>query len=218
MHPIALAEPGGRVRETSRGADGPQAWVPWHDVLGWIESELKRAARRYALPANESDELRQQICLRVTRAVGGFDPDSGEATLETWVRKQAVWGVADYWRMRMRTERREKGTVALQELASGGDSPAQAAHRAELRAALEECLEKLTDSQRDRYLQTQKALDARSTLYGVARALRISRDTLKESVARARVLLRRCMARGGFAPLGPEPAPPSSGLNPRCRG
>ena len=64
-------------------ATGDAKWTPpWEQVLAWIESELGRAMRRYRLPPDERDEMRQQITMRIVDAIRRFDPSSGRARLE----------------------------------------------------------------------------------------------------------------------------------------
>lgn len=91
--------------EHSENAGSPD--LPWDEILGWVMVEVKAAARHYRLPDEERDELRQQVCLRVLRSLAGFDRDGGAASLQTWVRRHAGWGVADYWRRRLSMQRRD---------------------------------------------------------------------------------------------------------------
>lgn len=189
-----------------------QRALPWDDILQWMLVEVRVAARHYRLPDEERDELRQQVSLRVLRSLAEFDPDAGAASLETWVRRQAGWGVADYWRARLRRERHETAYATEAGGRSDGDestsSPVHAAYRRELRDALRACLEKLTPAQRDRFLEAEKSLGAARTLPVIARGLGISRDALKDSLKRARELMRRCLRASGFEPAFQISHPP----------
>jgi len=173
---------------------------PWHDVLRWVESETQRARRRYGLATAEVDDVRQQICLRVIKSLRRFDPETGKASLETWVRRQAAWGVADYWRERVRTDRRLAYGDHDGAAVDPDAAPDRRASRNELRDALEGCLANLTEKQRRRFLGTRRPLDARASISRFARMRGVSRDSVKESVVRALVQLRRCLASRGFAP------------------
>jgi RNA polymerase sigma factor (sigma-70 family) len=179
--------------------------APWNEILGWVRAEVDFAARRYRLPPSERDEMLQLACLRIVVAIRRFDPTNGGATLETWVRKQTAWAVADYWRARLS----RPSTESLESLGdpSGSDRGIDV-FRAELGSALRNCLAKITPAQRERFLATEAAYGTRGTLAEVARLHRVSVDTLKESTARARVLLRECLHRAGFSPAQGFAFPP----------
>lgn len=174
----------------------------WSDVLGWIESEVRCAGRRYRLPSDERDELRQSLCVRVLESLSGFDVGRSDASLETWVRRHCVWGVADYWRARLRVERRrassDNGQVDAPDLDTeeGGETAA----REELREAVRKCLQRLSQLQRERLLAAEEAREERQPLHALARRLGVARDTLKEALERARTALRKCLHLHGVAP------------------
>jgi len=189
------------------------AWTPpWQSILHWIDSEVRHATERYRLPISEREELRQSLCVRVLESFRRFDYLAGAASIETWVRRHAIWGVADYWRHRLRRERRETAVSGdvLDIEDPRVDSPSWGASRSEFYEALRQCLEKLTPHQRERLLRVADAAGSGDSQGTLARQMGISRDTLKDTLSRARVLVRRCLHLKGFSPTA-EPPPESGG-------
>ena len=189
---------------------GDERELPWNSVLTWIEREVAFAAARYRLSVSAREELRQDMCVKVLESLRGFDP-AGAASLKTWVRRHAVWAVADHWRERGRHARVAGATddALLGDLRDRrADDPSGGAIRDELRDALQACIAKLTPTQRERFLAAHHARGEADTLASIAARMGVSRETMKETVARARVLLRECLRRAGFSPLRAAPDPP----------
>ncbi len=180
---------------------GVSAWAPpWSDILVWIRQSAEHEGRRLGLGPAEIDDLRQDMFIRVRRSIHRFDPDDGRATLRTWVSRYLVGESKDYWR------RRSRGPQTRDALDDRVDdssaSPSHRAHQSELSAALGDCLQQLTDLQRERVLAAYDARQDGTPQYVIAASLGISRDSFKESLAAARRALRLCLSSRGFAPDG----------------
>lgn len=187
----------GRVRDPAGN------WQPpWRSIVSWIHAETQRAAGRYKLPGPERDELFAQLSALIVERMPRFDPTSEGASLETWVRRHCVWGIADYWRARLRHERRESATDPHADVLNPVDrsSPTTRAVWNEFMTAFDGCVQRLTEKQRERFVATNQALGSRAPLRDVAKSFGIGIDSLRESAARAAVLVRRCLESRGFSP------------------
>ncbi len=182
-------------------ATADDAERPWERIYAWVQSEVAYAARRYGLSRHDQEELRQDVCVRVLSSLARFEP-GGAATLETWVRRQVGWGVADYWRERLRRTRREPAVAdAIDALeAAESDCPERRVHLEELSAALRDCLERLSATQRERFVAAERAFGRQERLAAVAARFGISRDGFKQALARVRSVMRRCLRAAGFEP------------------
>jgi RNA polymerase sigma-70 factor (ECF subfamily) len=112
----------------------------------------------------------------------------------SWFRKRAYFRLLDEHRRRRLRVARESTDESLQALVeiAGGDDPAAEAERAELRAALEVCLESLPNPEHRRALALFLLEDA--AYAEVAECLRAPLNTVKTWIHRGRVLVRRCLA------------------------
>lgn len=148
----------------------------------------------------ESDEMTQDLVLRLAEEMRRFDPSDPRATFQTWMSRQLAWGVADFWRARDRERRRRSRleTEVDAELIAGPEEEPRVV-REELQRAVRDCLAKLSPTQRDRLVAALELRDQSRTQRDLADQLRISLDALKESLELARTHMRRCLQRKGWA-------------------
>lgn len=124
----------------------------------------------------------------------------------SWFRKRAYYRLLDEYRRRgLRAAREDTGESAgaLVEFA-GGDDPAAEVERAELRTAVEVCLDALPNPEQRRALAMFLLEDA--AYADVAGSLGVPLNTVKTWIHRDRLLLRQCLAKRLGLPIEPKHA------------
>jgi RNA polymerase sigma-70 factor (ECF subfamily) len=149
------------------------------------QSRVIRVLRLLGVPAQDREDVAQEVFIRVFRHLGTFR--RGQA-FAPWLYRVTVNASHDY---RTRRGRLARGEVPWDESvdspAGGGEDPAEAVRQRELRRALEEALERLTE--RERAVFVLRELEGLSSA-DVARSLGISSITVRRHLALARRRLR----------------------------
>lgn len=134
------------------------------------------------------EDLCQDALVKVVRGLAGYDP-GGTARLSSWILTIATRVCIDQLR---REQRRPEAELSEQELPMEGPSPESAAYRRELARRVQRAMAALSDEQRAvLVLRAYHDLDYDE----IARALGIEVGTVKSRLGRARLALRRLMAR-----------------------
>lgn len=172
---LARAAQRGEVRALEALLDRHQAKVL--RVLGFL-----------GVPAQDREDVAQDVFLRVFRHLGGYRP---RQAFGAWLYRVTVNAAHDY---RTRRGRKAAGESGWQpELEAAPDSrpgPMEAVGRQELRQALEEAMQTLTE--RERSVFVLRELEGLETSE-VARSLGISAITVRRHLFRARRRLRAAL-------------------------
>jgi RNA polymerase sigma-70 factor (ECF subfamily) len=152
------------------------------------ESKVLRVLGLLGIPAQDQDDVAQEVFLRVFRHLQGFRP---ERSFGAWIYRVTVNSAHDY-RSRTRSHgRREVAwTDAAEQIADRAPSPAEALGSSGTAARLEAALEQL--SERERAVFVLKELEGLDT-GSVGRALGITGITVRRHLALARRRLRRIL-------------------------
>jgi RNA polymerase sigma factor (sigma-70 family) len=183
--------------------------IPWEVLLAAFRRSFDAECARYRLGAEEREDLRSDVLLRVAeRFRDRYRELPAAASLRTWVARQVRWGIVDHWRAFYRRERSlgRPSSLGETELEDPGTAADVAGfEREEVAAAVRDCLARLTEVQRDRVLGAERCRAAGTPQAQFARSLGIALDSLKETLQRARALLRRCLESKGFGLDPPFP-------------
>jgi RNA polymerase sigma-70 factor (ECF subfamily) len=185
---------GSRDRETSDDAlvasarDGNVR--AFETLLDRHQGKVLRVLRLMGVPARDREDVGQEVFIRVFRHLEGFkagNPFSG------WLYRITVNASYDY---HLRSGRRSQDEVpwedgAGQRAAHAGPGPDREAEARGLRERLEAALAELTE--RERAVFILKELEGLDTPE-VARALGITRITVRRHLGRARERLRRILS------------------------
>lgn len=120
-----------------------------------------------------------------------------------WFRKRAYYRLVDQYRLQRRQWERQGGGPGAgpvdPDLLAGAEDPSQELERAEMRAALEGCLDKLPSVPQRRALEM--LLFDEMDYQSIADALDAPLNTVRAWIRRARIAVRRCLARQLKLPL-----------------
>jgi RNA polymerase sigma-70 factor (ECF subfamily) len=156
-------------------------------LLDRHQSRVLRVLRLVGIPAQDREDVAQEVFIRVFRHLDGFRP--GHA-FQGWLYRVTVNAAHDH---RTRSNRRSRGEAPLEAAAGAPDPDADAARgtrQRDARRALEAALGSLTERERAVFiLREVEGLDTRE----VARALGVSTVTVRRHLGLARRRLRRVL-------------------------
>ena len=154
---------------------------------GWVCAYLRRAGLGHADVA----DVAQDAFVRAFRAAGQFDPARG--TFGGWLAAIARNCLVRHLQ-RMRSAKTADGTILADSLPGREDDPETASSRMEEAAAVEDCVSRLPGELRRivalRYVAGQ-------TTRSIAPAAGISEAGVRNRLAEAQALLRRCLESKG---------------------
>jgi RNA polymerase sigma-70 factor (ECF subfamily) len=154
------------------------------------QSRVLRTLRFLGIPAQDREDVAQEIFVRVFRHLKGFR--AGQE-FGAWLYRVTVNAAHDYRSRRGRLTRDEAPWPAGTEREDPGPGPAEAARGRELRRALESALETLSERERTIFvLREIEGLGSRE----VGRALGITTITVRRHLSRARRRLQTLLGGG----------------------
>ena len=157
-------------------------------LLDRHQGRVLRVLRFLGIPAQDREDVAQEVFVRVFRHLDGFRPGQ---EFGAWLYRVTVNAGHDY---RSRRGRRARGEAPWREGTEHQDprpGPAESARGRELRRELERALELLSDRERTIFvLREVEGLDSRE----VARALGITSVTVRRHLSRARRRLRQALS------------------------
>jgi RNA polymerase sigma-70 factor (ECF subfamily) len=157
-------------------------------LLGRHESKVLRVLRLLGVPAQDREDIAQEVFLRVFRHLNGFR--TGQS-FGAWIYRVSVNAVRDY-RDRAGRLRREEApwTAALEDSPGPEALPDEELDRRRVLGRLEAALHELSERERAVFvLRELEGLDTKD----VAAALGITRITVRRHLALARGRLRRAL-------------------------
>lgn len=100
-------------------SDGREGWRRLRDVIACYVAHY---ARRAGIPAQDGEDLTQEVCIRIARGLGSFRGQRTGDHLHRWIRAIVRNQVADYFRTRKRRRRLEAADAAQCMLAQVADA------------------------------------------------------------------------------------------------
>lgn len=157
-------------------------------LLDRHESRVLRVLRLLGVPAQDRDDVAQEVFIRVFKHLDGFKPGHPFAA---WIYRVAVNASYDYHLRTGRAARDEAPwTEALEDSPHEAPGPHEDAETRDLRNRLEAALATL--SERERAVFVLKELEGLDTVE-VAVALGITRITVRRHLSLARARLRKAL-------------------------
>lgn len=155
-------------------------------LLGRHETRVLRLLRLLGIPADDREDVAQEVFVRVFRHLRGFRPGFA---FGAWIYRITVNAAHDH-RKRRRTRVARESALAegWEETADPREHGGRADEGLDSRRRLERALERLTDRERAVFVLTE--LDGMEVA-GVARVLGITRITVRRHLSRARARLQR---------------------------
>lgn len=184
-------------------ADRPAAWAGLQEIADVV---VRRVARRYNLQqADREDVSADTVWLAVEHECARLRRLAGDVSVPAW-----MWGVASNL-ARERGRRRRIVMLCDDDVcAAAADDDSEPGVHAQAAVDVRELLRALTAAQREVEIALLGGLSERAT----ARSLGISRNAVRERMARGRERLRRRIAGGGAgAPLYGPRAPSGCGAS-----
>jgi RNA polymerase sigma-70 factor (ECF subfamily) len=159
-------------------------------LLDRHQARVLRILRFLGIPAQDREDVAQEIFIRVFRHLKGFR--TGQE-FGAWLYRVTVNAAHDHRRRRGRLAQGEAPWAEGTEHEDPGPGPAASVQGQELRRALESALELLSDRERTIFvLREVEGLESRE----VARALGITSITVRRHLSRARRRLREALGEG----------------------
>lgn len=153
-------------------------------LLDRHQAKVLRVLRFLGVPAQDREDVAQEVFVRVFRHLKGFRPGQ---EFGAWLYRVTVNASHDYRSRRGRLARGEAPWIEGAEQEDPRPGPAERTRQAELRRELERALQGLSERERTIFvLREIEGLDSRS----VARALGITSITVRRHLSRARSRLR----------------------------
>jgi RNA polymerase sigma-70 factor (ECF subfamily) len=168
------------------------------ELMNRHRTRVYSAALSFLHSHSDAEEITQDTFIRAHRALARF---RGDASVATWLHRIAVNLARNrYWHS---FRRRKQDTLSLEATVGDGDTstfsdlisteepdPAQETSRSEFTSAVEACLRRMDDAQRQ-ILIMRGMLD--QSYEEIAAALGINVGTVKSRIARARERLRKLL-------------------------
>ena len=97
-------EPVKRRRFTSSlfmkvAAADPEGWRRLSGVVAWY---VRESAKEAGIPAQDAEDLAQQVCIQIARRIGDFRGQPNGESFRAWVGAITRHKIADYFRARSR--------------------------------------------------------------------------------------------------------------------
>jgi RNA polymerase sigma-70 factor (ECF subfamily) len=151
----------------------------FEDLLARHEGRVLRVLRLMGVPAQDREDVAQEVLLRVFRHLDRFQ--SGRP-FRSWIYRISVNAAHDY-RSRCRRDAYETPLDSVDDPRDRGADPATAAERGDLRDRLLRHMGRLSDRERAVFVLVEiEGIDTRE----VARSLGIARVTVRRHLGRAR--------------------------------
>lgn len=160
-------------------------------LLDRNQARVLRVLLLLGVPAQDREDVAQEVFVRVFRHLKGFRPDRSFAA---WLYRVTVNATHDYRTRRWRHGLDEAPWSEGLDVSDLRPGPAEAIGRRELKRALARALDLL--SERERAVFVLKELEGLASLE-VARVLGITSITVRRHLGRARRRLRSALAGGG---------------------
>ena len=158
----------------------------FEELITRHETRVFRVLRLMGVPAQDREDVAQEVFVRVFRHLNGFRRGR---PFRSWVYGITVNAAHDYRSRRARTGG-ESACPDLPEAPDRGAGPAEAAEDRELRRRLLRALGRLSDRERAVFVLLElEGLDTRAA----ARTLGITAITVRRHLGRARTRLRRIL-------------------------
>jgi DNA-directed RNA polymerase specialized sigma24 family protein len=187
--------------------------ISWPDIIQWCNAEIGYFLKRSWLQEADVAEVRQDAYLRVHRSLSGFSL-SGKASLKTWVQMQAHYACLDFFRERGRGPDfvptgggPDDGAPFSGFVNRASLSPEQRACLLEWVGAYFGCRDKLSPTLKQRHMEDIATRIGGGSRRENAERVGIRLDTLKKSIARARVIILACLKKLGFRAIWRNSAP-----------
>lgn len=100
-------------------SDRREGWRRFCDVVAWYVAHY---ARKAGIPAQEGEDLTQEVCIRIARGLGSFRGQRTGDHLHRWVRAIVRNQVADWFRTRKHRRRVEAADALQATLAQVADA------------------------------------------------------------------------------------------------
>jgi len=171
----------------------------WESVVRTHSRRVYNLCYRFTGRREEAEDLAQEVFLRVFRTLNSYDPNQG--ALGVWMHRVARNLLIDHYR----ATRRERLSVSLddemphlEQKESGAPQPDRALARAELSAAVQQGLTRLSPELREAViLRDLQGLEYRE----IGQVLDIPEGTVKSRINRGRAELGKILQRmPGFQP------------------
>ena len=176
------------VRRAGRGDQ-----EAFSELVRRYENQIFSLARRMCTDPEDAADVAQEAFLAAWTGLPNFRQ---EAEFSTWLYRLATNAAIDH----LRKAKKQRGDLSLDDeelsldAADSGPTPHQAAESRELRRAVEEAMDQLSDDHR----QILVLREVRQLSYEeIARALDMDLGTVKSRISRARNSLRKILLKSG---------------------